>query len=652
MSETNSNKNQSKRIQQFLLIILLVTYTFFLIHKINLTNDDLGRHIKNGEIVLNDKNVLFYNYYSQSESNYRFINHHWLSGLIYYSLFLIGSFNLLIWLKVLTLIATFILFNYLKKYDCKTNYDLILDFVIGLLIILVLIERTDVRPEIFSYLFIAIYIKLLQIYQNNKNSNYLKPIPFLQIIWVNLHIYSFIGLLIISFYVLEKLIQYLYNKSDQKKLKDLKLIALLFAITILISLLNPNTLSGLLYPANILKTYGYEIVENKTPFYINTLSNNISIEAYVIVLIFTLTITILNIKNYIKEKRLFEIMLIIFACSSSIFALRNITIMAFIVYPILLDNTKQIITKNKLKLITIFTIISIISLIIINNNFQINKKEFGLGLTKDSELAKDFIIKNNITGQIFNNYDIGSYLIMYLFPNQRPYVDNRPEAYSIEFFDEYKELQYNINEFNEKAKQENITVILFNHNDNTPWAQSFLSQMIQNKEWFVAHIDKNAIIILKKENYEYLLNSKINNTNILEKIYYLDKSNNINDKIAYIQILKLFGNYEIAITKIQKLMVEYPKNSLLYLNLASIYSQTNNIVLQKQSILYYNKAIILGQTKPSSFSNLGLIYFNIKDYENAKKTWQKGLKYYPGNTELNDYLNQLDTLDQKYNLLR
>ena len=41
--------------------------------------------------------------------------------------------------------------------------------------------------------------------------------------------------------------------------------------------------------------------------------------------------------------------------------------------------------------------------------------------------SADFFKTENIKGSIFNNYDIGGYLIFNLFPNQKLFVDNRPE---------------------------------------------------------------------------------------------------------------------------------------------------------------------------------------------------------------------------------
>src|SRR5439155_19342363 len=42
----------------------------------------------------------------------------------------------------------------------------------------------------------------------------------------------------------------------------------------------------------------------------------------------------------------------------------------------------------------------------------------------------EIITANHIQGPLLNNFNIGGYLIHYLFPQHRVYVDSRPEAYT------------------------------------------------------------------------------------------------------------------------------------------------------------------------------------------------------------------------------
>ena len=50
--------------------------------------------------------------------------------------------------------------------------------------------------------------------------------------------------------------------------------------------------------------------------------------------------------------------------------------------------------------------------------------------------ALRFLRTEQLRGPIFNNFDVGGYLIYSLYPRERVYVDNRPEAYPATFFAE------------------------------------------------------------------------------------------------------------------------------------------------------------------------------------------------------------------------
>src|SRR3989338_2363588 len=66
--------------------------------KIDLTTADLGRHIKNGELILNGsveerRAVFTENFYSYTEPTHPFLNHHWGSGVLFYLIERVAGFG-------------------------------------------------------------------------------------------------------------------------------------------------------------------------------------------------------------------------------------------------------------------------------------------------------------------------------------------------------------------------------------------------------------------------------------------------------------------------------------------------------------------------------------------------------------------------------
>src|SRR3989344_5234961 len=85
------------------LVILFVFFASLLIHGLNSINQDIGRHIKSGQIIWETKQVYKTNLFSFTEPERKFINHHWLSEVVFYGL------NNTIGLKGLILLKTAII---------------------------------------------------------------------------------------------------------------------------------------------------------------------------------------------------------------------------------------------------------------------------------------------------------------------------------------------------------------------------------------------------------------------------------------------------------------------------------------------------------------------------------------------------------------
>jgi len=114
-------------------------------------------------------------------------------------------------------------------------------------------------------------------------------------------------------------------------------------------------------------------------------------------------------------------------------------------------------------------------------------------------VAAEFYKSQNIKGPIFNNYDIGGYLIFHLFPEEKVFVDNRPEAYSVDFFQKiYVPAQEKKEEWLKLDQKYNFNTIFFSHLDLTPWGQNFLIQKVSDSAWAPVFADEYNIIFLKR----------------------------------------------------------------------------------------------------------------------------------------------------------
>jgi len=476
---------------------LIIWYGLFLAQKINLTTADLGRHIKNGDMILMGKwDNLYTNFYSYTHPDYPVFNHHWGSGVIFFLLEKAVGFWGLSLFYILLSLTVFLIFFRLSWQMAGFQISAITSFFL----IPLIAERVEVRPEIFTYLFSGLFFWLLWQYRNGKVTfARLLLLPALEIIWVNTHIYFIVGFLLIAAFFLEKLFHRQWQAAKE--------LAFILGGAIAASLINPLGLRGTFLPFLIFSNYGYKIVENQSVWFLQRYGfPNPNLILFEIIFFFLIAFLMIVL---IKNRSAFSWALAFIALLLSAMAwlmLRNFTLFGFFVLPILAYNAKNAVAdswmrqdKNQLLIWSSFLLGVILLVAVYFPHISLFSSKFGVGLMPGVNASAEFFKNQKLKGPILNNYDIGGYLIYQLFPDERVFVDNRPEAYPASFLkNDYIPLQENEEKFAEIDQKYNFNVIYFYRHDLTPWGQKFLIDRINDPNWAPVFVDDYAIISLKR----------------------------------------------------------------------------------------------------------------------------------------------------------
>ena len=463
-----------------------------------LTAVDLGCHIANGrELLHGNLQVLFENYYSFTMPSSKFINHHWLFGVIVYllnqSFGLIGThlFN-----TVVLSFSFFLLFKLISQNTSKTISSLL-----ALIAVFFLSTRTEIRPESLGFLFITHSLwQISKILTSNKILNSQIFLLILQqLLWVNTHISFIFGIfLLVLFFGCSKFL----NSPALKNKTRSKLLTLSVCL-IAVSLLNPNHFHGLLTPINIFTNYGYTIVENQTLLFLWRVINHPILIAYLLFSIPACTVVISNLSDLSWYERI----LFFFGLIFGFLALRNLPIFVAFTFPVVAKAMHSPLKKLSSKLSFSLTpknaiaftaqIYLLFTLLIITGNFHPSHhwRFRGIGQVQGEDEVINFIKHHQLATPIFNNYDIGSYLIYYLYPQVPVFVDNRPEAYNSEFLQKtYIRMQEDPQVWEQVVNEYQIETVIFGINDITPWAQQFLYLIEQNSNWEKVYLDRFVAI--------------------------------------------------------------------------------------------------------------------------------------------------------------
>lgn len=473
-----------------LLVSLFALYGFLLAHKIDLTTADLGRHIKNGEMLFQDTSVLSKNYYSYTNPDFPVLNHHWASGALFFSAWKLGGFPLVQLFFIALSFLAFAVFLFVARRRSSWG---IVGFV-ALLAIPLLGERTEIRPEVWSELFAGLFFLILSRRMHTKT---LWLLPLIEIFWVNTHIYFLLGPLLIGAFLLEVFIK---NSAA-----FLRLLAV-FGTTLVATLINPFGYRAITAAMSIFGNYSYRLAENQSVWFLERLgmhSPNF--------LIFKITLAVLifsYIVVFIKNRVMFNLAPFFVMAgigTLAVLATRNFALFGLFLIPVLSENLSVILKEHaeriEWKRAAAFCAALVFTLFVI---FGIPRsfpywRTFGLGLEAGNNAAADFLREHKIQGPYFNNYDIGGYLIFHLFPSEKVFVDNRPEAYPAAFFqDEYIPMQENEKKWYEALTHYHFNAIVFSQNDATPWGQKFLIARAQDPLWVPAFADGRIIIFTRR----------------------------------------------------------------------------------------------------------------------------------------------------------
>ncbi len=541
-------------------ILALSWYSLFLFQRVDLTTSDLGRHLINGRLAIEQHQILHTNFYSYTHPKFAAINHHWGSGVVFFLLCKALGFDGLCFVMGIMSLITFSLFFNLAVEEGGADWALIL----SALVMPLLAERVEVRPEIFSYLFIAIFLAVLWRFRGGRlSAKWLAILPVIEILWVNLHIYFFFGPALIFFLCIDRLTSFnqplharapiskahgrtvapaglrpgpmvasktvgarpttcradeIDNCRNEEKcfgevqelredLGPIWPLAWTLGATIAATLVNPFGLRGSLAPLAIFQNYGYRIVENQSVWFLRRLIKNPNLLYFEWV--FGLFLISFVIFVWRRKERMFPSVLLsslgLMVSGMAWFAWRNATLFGLVMMPAMAFNgARAFQSKGVKKAVNSFGWVVALSIVcvtyLLNSPFVGSRRAgFGLGLVPGCEASGVFFRETEMRGPVFNNYDIGSYLIYELFGRERVFVDNRPEAYPSSFFtDVYVPMQETTAIWKAQLDKHRFNTLFFSHKDFTPWGQEFLIKRIQDPDWAPVFTDPFAIIFLRR----------------------------------------------------------------------------------------------------------------------------------------------------------
>jgi hypothetical protein len=201
-------------------LLFFIVLAVFVWYGAAFLDPDFGWHLKMGEYITR-LGIPANDPFSYSMPSYPFIDHEWLTNVIIYALYISVGYGVLAGLFSLLALAAVLFSLTTSKAVWGMKAPL---FLLGATILL---GVSGVRPQVLSWLFVAILIVLLRSELCKRRLFYL---PLIFGIWVNLHGSFAVGLVILSLFLATRWIS-----AKKLNFKELAVLASSF----LASILNP-----------------------------------------------------------------------------------------------------------------------------------------------------------------------------------------------------------------------------------------------------------------------------------------------------------------------------------------------------------------------------------------------------------------------------
>jgi hypothetical protein len=236
-------EDKEKKIFIFFLVVFFGFCALFAAQKI--VDPDFWWHLKTGEWIWQHKAVPYVDPFSYTFKGAEWINYEWLFHAVIYPIYQLSGFGGLIIFVIICVLSIFlILFFACREVEGGNRW---LSITILFLALLVAWGRFSVRPQMISFILLALYLYLLILHREDKITTrklMLLLIPT-QIVWVNVHGSFLLGIFLVGAYALGRFVPLAlsHHRGLKPVFQDKKLQGLVFLCLLLVlaSFFNPYT---------------------------------------------------------------------------------------------------------------------------------------------------------------------------------------------------------------------------------------------------------------------------------------------------------------------------------------------------------------------------------------------------------------------------
>jgi hypothetical protein len=461
------------------------------------TDPDLWWHLNIGKDIL-IKGFQFYDKYSYSLPDYRWVDHEWLLNLLMYSLYSIPQNTFL--LALIFCFLTVFSFYYLIHSTLKNSNSATKNFTQCLLMVLVLLVAQTcmgIRAQTITTLGVSLLWQLLQNENWIQRKTVIWILPFGFTLWANLHGGVIIGLSLLALDLFARYLEDIINKKDN--FINLKSHILLILICFFATLVNPYGLNIYNEAFTVFSdTYAHQVIDEwRAPDFSNLKYIGL-LFCYIVLFVFLIR------KSATKQVSTLNKLAILIFAILSFRSVRHTSLFLLISLPtfaLLLDQNinyiyEKVQSKSKLLLCSFSLVLMLFVIPFANDELKGFVKfntQKNLMYSEYPLAALDFIRKYTLSGNILAEYGWGGFIPWYS-PSVKVFIDGRMPSWrsqnGLQLLPEFYKVIGGGTGIKNTLQKYNINYFLLN---------SMFYRPSNYPEWEPVFWNSTAIFLVKKE---------------------------------------------------------------------------------------------------------------------------------------------------------
>jgi hypothetical protein len=493
-------KTRLRFLPSFASIIFLLIFIILLLKSgsLLLADGDTGYHIRTGEFIIRNWTIPTHDIFSYLTPPPKWITHEWLSEVIMAVIYrATGLTGIVIFFGVLLALTHVFLYQSLRS----TSNDVLAVIVITALAVATSADHWLARPHVFSLALTLAWYHALNNYQFT-HRNTLKYLPVLMLLWVNLHGGFIIGLILLVIYILGNLFSSIAASPSaaEQYWRNAKQLALFTVLCAGVACINPHGYEILLFPFKF--TSDRALMDRVAEFLSPNFHKPLPFKYMLMILLATLAVSRVRLDSI-------EVGLVVLLTYMSLYSVRYVSLFALIVARPLLRLSEDLLNQmppsflqsyrqRALKLAALEAAMSHYLWPAMSVSLTIGLAIAGLihfefSTARFPVAAVEFLKRQTIPGNIFNDDEFGDYMIFAAWPQYRVFIDGRSDMYGAEHVTDYLKIADGRPDWETIIQKYDISLVFFD-------PRSPIAAILRGRrDWNVIYSDEVASIFVRND---------------------------------------------------------------------------------------------------------------------------------------------------------